>query len=481
MTYPITTYDTARQSFGEAVARARTAGSAVPVSWSVPVAAADLPGAWSAARQLTDDAFLWLSAWGGPRIVTAGRAARLDGSGATRFSEVRQAWTELAGSAETGGGQGPILVGGFAFGSEAPRRPSPLPEGRMIVPAVQIIELPGVGTTLTVNAVVDADTDVEQLVEQRFDLADMLLASTALPAAGPGPEVTGRFEEPSPDGFMDLVARALEAIRAGSFDKVVVARELQLYAAAEFSVPDAVRRMLDSYPDSTLFAVHSRDESGERCFLGATPEYLVRVEDGDAHVLGLAGSAPRGATRDEDEVLAGSLLSGDKLRREHDLVCRMLEKSLSAVCVDVEAGRQPEVLALANIQHLVTRVRGRLVDPAKSDVLDLVGRLHPTPALGGHPSEPALTWLRANEPFDRGWYAAPVGWAGADGAGEFAVAIRSALISGRRASLYAGCGIVEGSEPEAEFQETCVKLLPMSEALGQAGSVRPLAVAEVVR
>jgi isochorismate synthase EntC len=194
-------------------------------------------------------------------------------------------------------------------------------------------------------------------------------------------------------------------------------------------------------------------------------------------VRGLAGWAPRGATPDEDELLAAGLLTGDKLRREHGLVTSMLQASLSRVCSGVETEDGPGVLRLANIQHLATRIRGRLLDPEHTGVLDLAGQLHPTPALGGHPSGPALEWLRANEHLDRGWYAAPVGWTGADGGGEFAVAIRSALVSGRHAALYAGCGIVEGSEPEAEYQETCAKLLAMSCALGLPPAGAPAAPA----
>jgi isochorismate synthase len=452
----------------EAVARARATGgpgTLVSRSLQLPLAV-DLPRAWAAARQLTDDAFLWLSAWGGPGIATAGRAARFDAAGAARFTRIREAWTRLTGAASAAGpgpgpgpgsGSGPVLVGGFAF--------APGEEGRMILPAVQFSELPGGGTVLTVNALVDPGTDPARLTEDRFDLAGLLIAAGPLPAPRPGPSRVDRDERP--EAFRQLVADAVSAIRDGAFDKVVVARKLQVRATTgEFSVPDAVRRLMDSYAGSTVFAVHSRDESGERCFLGATPEYLVRLTDGTAEVLGLAGSAPRGATPDEDELLASGLLTGDKLRREHGLVTSMLETSLARMCTGVETEDGPGVLRLANIQHLATRIRGRLLDPARTGVLDLAGQLHPTPALGGHPSGPALEWLRANEPLDRGWYAAPVGWTGADGGGEFAVAIRSALVSGRHAALYAGCGIVEGSEPEAEYQETCAKLLAMSCALG---------------
>lgn len=144
----------------------------------------------------------------------------------------------------------------------------------------------------------------------------------------------------------------------------------------------------------------------------------------------------------------------------------MLSSALAESCVDVTAESGPRVLKLANVQHLSTPVRGRLPEGSAEGVLGLAARLQPTPALGGHPRAEALEWLARNEGFDRGWYAGGVGWADQEGNGEFAVAIRSALVRGASASLYAGCGLVADSDPEVEYAETCAKLRPMRAALG---------------
>jgi isochorismate synthase len=191
----------------------------------------------------------------------------------------------------------------------------------------------------------------------------------------------------------------------------------------------------------------------------------MQVTGGEVHTLGLAGSAPRGTSAEEDAEIEQRLLSSDKDKHEHAVVTRRLLKVLNEHCVDVWEESGPGVLKLPHLQHLCTRLGARL---GESGLLQLVAALHPTPALGGHPSVEALRWLNASEPLDRGWYAAPIGWVDADGEGEFAVAIRSALVSGRTASLYAGCGVVAQSEPAAEYRETEVKLQGMLAALGAA-------------
>jgi isochorismate synthase len=182
------------------------------------------------------------------------------------------------------------------------------------------------------------------------------------------------------------------------------------------------------------------------------------------HTLGLAGTVPRGATPERDDALARELAGSPKLRHEHEVVVRMLADALREACAEVSV-ESPRVLRLANVQHLATEVRGRLADHSTAQVLDFVDRLHPTPALGGHPREAALSWLADHEGLDRSWYAGVVGWADCAGQGQFAVAIRSALLDGDAATLYAGCGLVAGSDPDAEYAETCAKLRVMTTAL----------------
>jgi isochorismate synthase len=180
-------------------------------------------------------------------------------------------------------------------------------------------------------------------------------------------------------------------------------------------------------------------------------------------VTALAGSFPRGATVGDDQALGAQLLASAKERHEHAVVVRNIRSVLADLCMRIEAPATPTLMKMRNVQHLFTPVTAQL--RGNSSVLTLVERLHPTPAVGGWPREVALAFLREHEELDRGWYAAPIGWLDANGDGEFAVALRSALVDGTSATLFAGCGIVADSDPQSEYQETLLKLRPMLNAL----------------
>ncbi|HEY5640241.1 MAG TPA: isochorismate synthase, partial [Dehalococcoidia bacterium] len=227
-------------------------------------------------------------------------------------------------------------------------------------------------------------------------------------------------------------------------------------------------RLVEGYPHCTVFAF----ARGDSCFLGATPERLVRVDrpaldgrDAPSMVRAdcLAGSARRGATEEEDWRLGESLRADPKELHEHAVVVQALRDGLEPLCSRLDIPEAPGLLRLPNVQHLHTPIEGVL--STERGVLELVERLHPTPAAGGLPRDAALPLIRQLESFDRGWYAGPVGWVDGRGDGEFAVAIRSALIRRQEAFLYAGCGIVAGSDPEREYSESCLKLRPMLWAL----------------
>jgi isochorismate synthase len=193
---------------------------------------------------------------------------------------------------------------------------------------------------------------------------------------------------------------------------------------------------------------------------------LVRAAGGQVQVTCLAGSTARGATPEEDAQLGAALLASAKNRHEHAVVAAMLQEALAEQCVDVAMPAAPQLLKLPNVQHLYTPATARLA--AGGRLLDLVARLHPTPAVGGTPRDAALAWIRAHEGLDRGWYAAPVGWLDAAGDGEFAVALRSGLVDGATAHLFAGCGIMGDSDPAAEVAESRLKLRAMLTALENA-------------
>lgn len=268
-------------------------------------------------------------------------------------------------------------------------------------------------------------------------------------------------EVPSAVDWKAMVVRAAEQIGRGRFDKAVLARQLHVNSPCSYDVPSVLGSLLAAQSGTTVFAVASDGHA----FVGATPERLVSLHAGRARSMSLAASMPRGATPAEDARLRAALLEDDKCRREQHLVTAMLRRAFDEVCREVSVSAEPHVLDLPNLRHLHSRIDGEIADPENASVLDLVERLHPTPAVGGHPRKGTLDWIAATEPFDRGWYAGPVGWMNDDQEGDFAVALRSAHLHEGTATLYAGCGIVAGSDPDVEFQETRLKFRPMLNAL----------------
>jgi len=180
--------------------------------------------------------------------------------------------------------------------------------------------------------------------------------------------------------------------------------------------------------------------------------------------MALAGSARRGETEEEDVRIGAELLQSGKNNCEHAIVVAMMQEALKNHCTHVYVSAAPQLLKLKNVQHLKTPIVGELI-PGRC-ILDIMADLHPTPAVGGFPHHAALEAIRNTEKLDRGWYSAPLGWIGASGHGEFAVALRSGLIDGSKARLFAGCGIVADSDPQTEFAESCLKFQVMLHALG---------------
>jgi isochorismate synthase len=266
------------------------------------------------------------------------------------------------------------------------------------------------------------------------------------------------------DGEWQAIVRAtIERLRrqdGAPIEKVVLAREVRVRAARPLSRAAALARLRADYPSCFIFAI----DRGADCFLGASPERLIQLQRGNILSTCLAGSIARGATPDEDARLGAELLASAKDRHEHAVVVRGLRDALIELTERLEVPEQPTLLKVRNVQHLYTPVTGRAARDVT--VLDLVERLHPTPAVGGLPREEALAIIRRTERMDRGWYAGPVGWMDARGNGEFAVALRSGLLRDRDASLFAGCGIMGDSDPDREYAESRLKLRPIISALG---------------
>lgn len=259
---------------------------------------------------------------------------------------------------------------------------------------------------------------------------------------------------------MEAVEKVIDRIRKGDFAKVVLAREERFTFAGRLEASSVLERLREQQPTSYLFAF----EQNGSCFIGASPEQLVKKEGDICYSTCLAGSIRRGKTIREDEELGHWLLQDEKNLQEHQFVVEMIKEAMAEACENVHIPTKPQLLKMRDIQHLYTPVVGE--NRRNVSLVSLVERLHPTPALGGTPREKALATIRALEPLDRGWYAAPIGWLDALGNGEFAVAIRSGLLQGNEASLFAGCGVVGDSDPLSEYEETKVKLKPMLSALG---------------
>jgi salicylate biosynthesis isochorismate synthase/menaquinone-specific isochorismate synthase len=255
-----------------------------------------------------------------------------------------------------------------------------------------------------------------------------------------------------PSHYEQAVAGAVERIRSGELEKVVLAREVDVHAPAAHDPAALLGLLREEFRSCYVFAIGR----GDSTFIAASPELLVRREGQRASTVALAGSIGRSADPAVDDHLGERLLRSEKDREENAIVARRIARVLRTLSVWVAAAPEPALVRVANIQHLATPIRAQLASPV--DAIELAGALHPTPAVGGEPREDAARLIPALEGLDRGWYAGPVGWSDTTGDGEFCVALRCALLHGPAARLYAGCGIVADSDPAAELAETEVKL-----------------------
>jgi menaquinone-specific isochorismate synthase len=276
---------------------------------------------------------------------------------------------------------------------------------------------------------------------------------------GPGDLVWSEGSLPGPR-WEQAVAEAVAAIKAGSLRKVVLARDVFATAAEPIDPRVLLRRLARRYPDCFTFACDG--------MVGATPELLVSRDGRQVSALVLGGTLPRGADPAEDQALGEELLASAKNHEEHAYAVDSIREALEPLCETLDVDPRPALLKFPNLQHLGTHVRGTLAgesQPAPKSALALAAAVHPPAAVCGTPAVTALELIRELEHMDRERYAGPVGWVDADGNGEWGIAIRSGQIAGNTARLFAGCGIVAGSEPAAELAETLVKLQPMRGAL----------------
>lgn len=433
-----------------------------------PVPARDALDVFAAAAG--EERFYFASPSRSVAIAAVGEVARIERSGCTRFAQAGAAARALFASLRsepaapgTPPEAGPLLVGGFAFADE----PSPrgafagFPALAFVLPALAFARL-GERAWCTLATPVAPDDDTEALAASLAARAEALLAVPARIEATPSePPRFGAVADRSPDDYRRGAARALAAIAAGELEKVVLARACTVTRPAGFDAARVLATLRAAHPRCIAFGVGR----GDACLVGATPERLLRREGGRVSSSALAGSAPRGRTPEEDARLAAALRESKKEQTEHAIVRRAIAAALAPVCDGLDVPEAPELLRLEGIQHLHTPIVGRLRAGAATDALALVERLHPTPAVSGAPRAAALAFLAARERLERGWYTGGIGWLAPGGDGEIAVALRCALLRGRRATLHAGAGIVEGSQPEAELAETGLKLRAVLGAL----------------
>jgi len=399
----------------------------------------------------------------GPALVGCESAATITASGPARFDAVREeaeavfASIDAAAEGTPPEALAPRLVGGFSFHDDfrsgAPWRG--FPGARFVLPRVTVVEADGETWLSVTEAGPDATpASAEAALE---DAASRI--ERAPDRDGPSPGVAAAERVPDQAGWREQVEGALRRIEAGDLEKVVLAGRLTARLHGTFRLADALSRLDRTYPDCYRFAV---DPGMGAAFFGATPERLITRECSRVRTVALAGSVGRGGTEREDERLAAELESSPKIRHEHDLVVGAVRDQLRSVAADVSVG-DAGVRKLANVQHLETPITADL--DGETHVLELIEALHPTPAVGGLPPDVAGRTIAETERFDRGWYAAPVGWFDAEGNGTFAVGIRSAVAGGETATLFAGNGIVADSDPDAEWDELQLKYRPILDQL----------------
>jgi isochorismate synthase len=391
-------------------------------------------------------------------LAALGAVHELASSGPRRFVELDARWRAVVAAALADPPPGPagtglLCVGGFAFAPDGGGSPawSGFQPASLVVPEVSLARR-GDRTWLTVSQAVGAD-DTEDDVLGRVAQRLGELREAPLPLLDPDPTGTFRIHSPMPPShYEEAVARAVQRIRAGELEKVVLAREVQVEAPTDHD-PGAVFDVLrQGFPSCFVYAVGRAGAT----FIGASPELLIRRDGQRASTVSLAGSIRRSADPSVDDHLGERLLGSDKDRHENAIVARRIAKALAPYSVWVTSAPEPVVIRVANIQHLAAPIRAQLARPVGA--IELAGALHPTPAVGGEPGALAERTIPALEGLDRGWYAGAVGWSDLTGDGEFLVALRCALLRGRVASCYAGAGIVADSDPASELAETEVKL-----------------------
>ena len=409
---------------------------------TVSVAAPELDAwQWLNANQ-SQTRVVWSCRDGSEIVAGVGAAANVELNANGSASECIASCRELIG-----GNTELKFFGGFSFdGSDSWQS---FGAGRFVIPRLLLSR--GELTLAVMNA--------EDVAKARAELQQ--IRCEAEPIADPIPAPVGKSYTPTVDGWQSQIDEALSLIRSEVLEKIVLSRKATLDFDAPLNPIALLQRLKETTHDCYVFCF---DFSSSNAFLGATPERLFLRKERQLQSEVVAGTRARGETPEADEKLAIELLTSDKDQREHDIVRKSIRQKLHKFVDHLDVDNQASILRLAKKQHLRSNVQGELKEGVDDGLL--LQRLHPTPAVGGYPTENALPEIARIEPFNRGWFAAPIGWISCDSV-EFAVGIRSGLIEGKSLSLYSGAGIVRGSDPDQEWQEVENKIQDFISVLGQ--------------
>lgn len=389
--------------------------------------------------------------WQQPRahltLTGIGEVLGVETAGHGRFAALGAATCGLIKTwRHDGEGAPPLAFSGFAFAADGG---NPLANASLVVPAL-LLRRQGEAACVTFSCTAAAASSA--IGDWRT-----IWSKLAMRPAPPPPGPFRRLQAPLADlAFLARGQAALRAIEAGEFAKLVLTRSIRLRADRPALAARVIAALAAENPACTTWAVGR----GNRVFLGASPERLLRLGQGRAEADALAGTAWIADAAEGDSSLP---LAGDKNRHEHELVAASVAAALRPLCEGVVVPEAPETLRLGKLQHLRRCIVGQ-VRPGVA-AFDLIARLHPTPAVGGSPTADAIDWLARHGDRRSAWYTGGIGWLGADGSADFAVALRCGLIAGREATLFAGAGFVAGSEPRQELAETEAKFAAMLSAL----------------
>ncbi|WP_335872904.1 isochorismate synthase [Bacillus sp. 2205SS5-2] len=384
------------------------------------------------------------------------------GQGVDRFSHIEKQWEGITKEALTYNpyeirGTGPLIFGGFTFDPQRDQEPewSQFSQAIFQLPTYLLSVNHG-EAYLTTNMIITGH-EHESVLLRHQQQVDALLNNSSSEVSVPKID---QLEEIRPEEWKKSIQNVTDRMKMEDLEKVVLARKMKMTFSDKISSDYCIEHLYKEQKESFVFSL----EVMNSCFIGASPERLLKKKNSMIYSTCLAGSIGRGQTDQEDKVLGNELLHDEKNLHEHQLVVEMIQQSMERYCEQVQVPSPPTLLKMRDIQHLYTPVMGK--DKQGQSLFQLLKSFHPTPALGGVPREAAMEVIRTVEEMDRGFYAAPIGWVDAEGNGEFSVAIRSGLLYKNESYLYSGCGVVADSTPDSEYEETAIKFRPMLRAVG---------------